>query len=156
MPKANRHYTSKGYVVVIRQGHPLADSKGRVREHRLVWYEAHGSIPEGHHIHHRNGKKDDNRLENLECLPLREHRRLHWPEVEPSFKPYQKVCVQTLARWKKKHGAWNKGKAAMITLSCSGCGRTFERRRRYWKQIVGKSGRQFCTYRCFNLARKEE
>lgn len=34
-------------------------------EHRWVWTQANGNIPEGMHIHHINGKRYDNRIENL-------------------------------------------------------------------------------------------
>ena len=37
-------------------------------EHRIVWEKAYGPIPDGMHIHHKNGVRDDNRLENLECV----------------------------------------------------------------------------------------
>lgn len=40
----------------------------RVYEHRYVWEQARGPIPPGYHVHHRNGIKTDNRLENLELL----------------------------------------------------------------------------------------
>lgn len=36
--------------------------------HRLVWQAANGDIPDGLQINHRNGIKDDNRLENLELV----------------------------------------------------------------------------------------
>src|SRR5712664_1987933 len=45
--------------------------------HRIVWRRERGSIPPGHHIHHRNGIKTDNRIENLECLSESEHHKLH-------------------------------------------------------------------------------
>ncbi len=48
--------------------------------HRVI-YEAHfGTIPEGHDIHHRNGDRTDNRIENLQCLPHGEHIRWQWEE----------------------------------------------------------------------------
>ena len=45
--------------------------------HRAVWEAAHGPIPAGHHIHHRNHDWRDNRLENLECLPAVAHKSHH-------------------------------------------------------------------------------
>jgi len=49
----------------------------QVYEHRVVWEDANGPIPPGHHVHHRNGNKLDNRLENLELLTHGDHIRLH-------------------------------------------------------------------------------
>ena len=42
-------------------------------EHRLVWEAAHGPLPEGYVVHHLNGIKEDNRLENLAAMARREH-----------------------------------------------------------------------------------
>ena len=46
-------------------------------EHRYVWEQANGPIPEGYEIHHINKKCKDNRLENLELWPISEHRKHH-------------------------------------------------------------------------------
>ena len=46
-------------------------------EHRYMWIMAYGEIPQGFVIHHKNGKKDDNRLENLECVADLAHRQIH-------------------------------------------------------------------------------
>jgi hypothetical protein len=37
-----------------------------ISAHKLVWEAFRGPVPEGMHINHINGVKDDNRLENLE------------------------------------------------------------------------------------------
>lgn len=49
-------------------------------EHRLVWEEAHGPIPEGHHVHHVNHDPTDNRLENLRLVLGRDHNQHHTSE----------------------------------------------------------------------------
>lgn len=48
-----------------------------ILSHRKAWILANGPIPAGHHVHHINGNKFDNRLENLECLPGSEHVAEH-------------------------------------------------------------------------------
>lgn len=49
----------------------------RIFEHRYVWEKENGPIPDGYSIHHINGNQTDNRIENLELLPIGEHVRMH-------------------------------------------------------------------------------
>lgn len=49
----------------------------RMRFHIAVWIEAFGDIPKGYCIHHKNGNKRDNTLENLCMMLMSEHKRLH-------------------------------------------------------------------------------
>jgi hypothetical protein len=44
---------------------------------RLVWFLHNGEIPDKHHIHHRNGNKQDNALSNLACVAAHEHISEH-------------------------------------------------------------------------------
>lgn len=86
-----RLYSSHGYVKVrVGKGHPLADPNGYAYEHTLVWAAAGRVKPDGRFavIHHRNGNKTDNRLENLEAMSRREHKALHngtrnWSDLPP-------------------------------------------------------------------------
>lgn len=70
-----RTKTAAGYVT-RRRGWGMPTEY----EHRIVWEEAHGPIPEGCHIHHRNHVRDDNRLENLELVNGRVHNSVHTRE----------------------------------------------------------------------------
>lgn len=44
---------------------------------RLVWARAHGEIPRGYVIHHRNEDPMDDRLENLQMLTRAQHAAEH-------------------------------------------------------------------------------
>jgi len=51
------------------------DTKNANVEHRVIWKQHYGSIPKGMHIHHINGKKYDNRIENLSLVTRLENMR---------------------------------------------------------------------------------
>jgi hypothetical protein len=51
----------------------------RTLMHRYVWEKEKGAIPNNYDIHHLNGIKSDNRIENLECLSKSEHTKRYSP-----------------------------------------------------------------------------
>lgn len=66
------YQTVQGYTMVS-----MGSRRNQKLQHRVVWEQAHGPIPKGCQIHHKNEDRSDNRLENLECLTVLQHKRLH-------------------------------------------------------------------------------
>jgi hypothetical protein len=65
--KGGRSKTSEGYIIVRMPDSPMASPNGYVKEHRLVMAAHLGrDLLREEVVHHINGDKTDNRLENLE------------------------------------------------------------------------------------------
>lgn len=59
---------AQGYKTITKRGHPnQMDAKGRIREHVYVMSEyLERALKKDESIHHKNGDRLDNRIENLE------------------------------------------------------------------------------------------
>ena len=80
-----RHISKNGYVYVYFRAHPNCDKEGRVFEHRLIMEKKLGRyLLPFENVHHKNGLKSDNRIENLEL----------WVKAQPAG-----ARVEDVVKW---------------------------------------------------------
>ena len=85
---AIKHLSKNGYYYVYFRKHPNADTSGRVFEHRLIMEQNLGRyLFPFENVHHKNGIRTDNRIENLEL----------WVKVQPTG-----ARVQDVVKWAKE------------------------------------------------------
>lgn len=105
-------------------------------EHRLVWERHFGAIPAGHHVHHKNGDKKDNRLENLELLKASEHHSHHFAELAKTDEHKNRAAFHLLAAW---------AEMPVLKLRCIVCDSEFEKR-----QHTKHGAAKYCSRKCSN------
>lgn len=119
----------------------------RKRLHRYVWEKEVGTIPKGCQIHHINGNKADNRIDNLSIVTASGHQRLHGQEQsrkELHRKLIEKARPAAIAWHKSEEGRkWHsqasKGrKAPRYEKVCDVCRKTF----------MGTKLQRFCSNAC--------
>lgn len=109
---AKRHVTPDGYIRIWCPEHPMANSDGYALEHRKMLHDAGITIPPGSHVHHINGIKADNRVENLRVVSPGEHIDQHIPVGSPVVNQFgiflRKMPASNIGRpkykWRKTAG----------------------------------------------------
>lgn len=72
----NGSIDSSGYISISLAGK-------RNRQHRIIMERHLGrKLLKNEHVHHKNGIKHDNRIENLEVINESEHHKEHWKDPE--------------------------------------------------------------------------
>lgn len=109
VPKAVEWGGQKWYP---KQGH-YYNRRGELL-HRAIYMAAFGEIPEGYHIHHKDGNGFNNDLSNLEAIPASEHVKKH-PRGYCLWSTEQRRGIST-ASWQKREPK---------EVVCSWCGEAF-------------------------------
>lgn len=124
--------------------------------HRELWISVNGPIPKGHVIHHKDGNRMNNSIENLQCMSHSEHSRLHARERKEELSLNMKNRSEDLHKWHKSE----KGKKIMRerskkqwinlplkTFSCAHCNNDFQSK--YNREV------KFCSDNCVMKARRK-
>lgn len=91
----------QGYVMVYEPEHPNKSFHGWQYEHRLVVEEALGRyLGSDEHVHHVNGIKDDNRIENLEVMNGSDHAILSGIE----YRDWLRRQLAELEAYRQRYG----------------------------------------------------
>lgn len=118
IPENNPHYKGRyknKYIYIKRKNHPFSDIKGYVPESRLVMEKSLNRYinPKKKEVHHKNGIKTDNRLENLEVISNHKHHQIHFsgknnPNWKGGISKDKNYIKQRSKRYMKKWWAENK------------------------------------------------
>ena len=133
MPKGTTKTDFKGVSFKkYSKGKYMQSSKGVGGEQylqRAVWKAAHGNIPKGYEVHHKDHNTLNNRLSNLALVKSGEHQAMHnkleakaKAKAKTKARPKAKIAktkvktkVKTKARAKTKTKARTKTKAKAKT-----------------------------------------
>jgi len=97
-------FNLNGYIMIYCPKHHFAQN-GCIREHRLVYEQYYKcTLLPSAHVHHKNGNRQDNRIENLEALTSSQHRSLH--NIGNKIWIGKKHSEES----KRKNSDWHKGK----------------------------------------------
>src|ERR1700722_13134191 len=113
-----------------------------IHAQRWVWINHHGAIPEGLDIHHKDGNKDNNEIENLEALNRSEHLKRQWQEGRYDLDQRRRQLSEARKWLKTPTGRAQQKKDAIqswknrtpILMICENCGKessAFFRRKKF-------------------------
>lgn len=128
--------------VRISQGYYVTGKNTRL--HRLIWEAHNGEIPKGYDIHHIDGNKLNNAIENLQCLPHSEHLAMHM-KANKKLHEWHKTEAGRKFLGEKSKKLWESRQ--VHKLSCIHCKTEFPAKQ--------ADRAKYCSNKCEQAARRE-
>jgi len=128
---------SKGYIQIWKPDHHFASRRGYVMEHRLVWEEHHNAVllPWAE-IHHKNGVRDDNSIENLQAIDRSKHNLHHMKQRRDQIINKRKCArcdrdtkrrIRRVRGYVYRTAEWNRNPLDRTEWLCKMCFKTINR-----------------------------
>lgn len=109
------------YKYALVPNHPNSTNNGYVLEHRIVMENHLGRLlTKDEVVHHINGNRKDNRLENLQLMNNKEHNRFHGSKGISMVKIKCPICNKVFDREKRRTHLINKKRIG--TFCSKSCG----------------------------------
>lgn len=80
----------------------------RERLHVYVWRTNNGDVPKDYEVHHIDGDKDNNEIDNLSCIPKAEHKSYHATRYVVEHK---ETMISNLEKMRPLASEWHKSDA---------------------------------------------
>ena len=136
----------------------MSTDSPRIRAHQWVWINIHGEIPKGYHIHHKDGNKSNNLIENLLLIRPLQHVNLHMTDERRERQREQMEKIRPLTKewhaseegraWHRLHAIQGKfGKNERIEYKCQQCGKPYHSSK--------LSNAKFCSNPCKSKWRRD-
>lgn len=107
---------------------------GSQQLHRAVWESIYGKLPDGWVIHHLDGDRGNNAIENLKAMPRGVHTNIHRPEFIEKQKNEASKFLKAMHQYQQDNP---------ITKYCQHCGTEFK--------ALNKAAK-FCSNKCQHSA----
>lgn len=151
------HFGKKFYLD-RKKGYWISTTCPRIRAHVWVWSKHFGEVPKGFHIHHKDGDKSNNFIDNLELMNQFDHLSLHSSKPE-NRKRSSEHCdrIRLLTKewhrsqegreWHRLHAIrCNFGKNENKEMICENCGINYF--------TTKLSNTRFCSNKCKSSSRR--
>lgn len=138
--------------------------KKRIRLHIYIWTRANGEIAKGMQVHHVDGNKLNNNLDNLSIMTASEHLKHHRSILNEDQKQTMKKNLLMYAvpaskewhgseagrKWHSEHAKKVFGNMELIEYICTQCDSKFLSKKKY-----KDSDNRFCTNACKSAFRRD-